>query len=324
MSDNKLTFKDICTHAEDAYRTLFNRKEWPPARHVRDSKAPPASFNLADAMPMTRSEVMLLMQSKSVSAGGNNKGTSSAKTGNCHKCGKPGHWSRECPNGDVTNGNDIRGGSGGRPARSGNGGRLSSDRASRAPTSNRNRSAPSVGNPPFWKTVAPQSGAPITKQHNNRTFNWCLKSKRWTMTHVTATHTGGKAATNNTVPDNRPSVNFSLIQDPSVWSTAAGGYPSMPDVWFGFCAAIDALFPVSWLFLWVLACVSAPHLLDFMQVVGSVFRASAAVAASTFVLLQAMDWDSIALQVSDAAMQLLGLSWLTIKSCWPYSSDSSC
>ncbi len=306
MPDNKLTYKDMCTRAEDAYRTLFDCKEWPPACHARDSKAPPASFNLADAMPMTRSEVMFLMQSKSVGAGGNNKGTSFAKTGNCHKCGKPGHWSRECPNGDATNGNDNGGGSGGRPARNSNGGRLSGDHASRAPTSNRNRSAPSVGIPTSWKTVAPQPGAAITKQHNNRTFNWCLKCKRWTTTHVTATHTGGKAANNNTMPDNCPSVNFSLIQDPSVWSTAAaGGYPSMPDVWFGIRAAVDALFPVSWLFLWVLACGIAPHLLDFMQVVGSVVKASAAVAASTFVLLQAMNWDSIALQVSDAAMQVV-------------------
>jgi hypothetical protein len=79
----------------------------------------------------------------------------------------------------------------------------------------------------------------------------------------------------------------------------------MPDVWFDICAAIDALFPVSWLFLWVLACGIAPHLLDFMQVVVSVVKASAAFAASTFVLLQSMDWDSIALQVSDAAMQVV-------------------
>jgi hypothetical protein len=122
MSDNKLMYKDICTHAEDAYRTLFDRKEWPPARHARDSKAPPASFNLADAMPMTRSEVMLLMQSKSP---GGNKGASSAKTGNCHKCGKPGHWSRKCPNGDTTNAYE-NGGSGGRPARNSTGGRLMS------------------------------------------------------------------------------------------------------------------------------------------------------------------------------------------------------
>ncbi|KAI2502610.1 hypothetical protein MHU86_11875 [Fragilaria crotonensis] len=38
MQVNKLTYKDICAHAEDAYRTLFDRKEWPPARHTRDSR----------------------------------------------------------------------------------------------------------------------------------------------------------------------------------------------------------------------------------------------------------------------------------------------
>jgi hypothetical protein len=302
MSDNKLTYKDICTHAEDTYRTLFDRKEWPPARHARDSKAPPASFNLADAMPMTRSEVMLLMQSKS--PGGGNKGASSAKTGNCHKCGKPGHWSRECPNGDATSNGNENGGSGGRPARNGNGGRSNGDRARQAP-SNGNRSAPSAGNPSSWKTVAPQPGAPITKQHNNRTFNWCLKCKRWTTTHVTATHTGGKAANTN-VPDNRPSVNFSLVQDPSVWSTAVTGCPSISDIWFGIRAAIGALFPASWLILWVLARAIAPHLLDFMQVVGSVVKASAVAAASTFVLFQSIDWNSIALQVGDVAMPVVG------------------
>jgi hypothetical protein len=210
-------------------------------------------------MPMTQYEVMLLMQSKSVGAGGNNKGASSAKTGNCHKCGKPGHWSRKCPIGDATTGNGNRMGSGCCLAHKGNGGRLNGDHSSRAPSSIRNCLAPSVGNPTLWKTVAPQPDAPITKQHNNRTFNWCLKCKRWTSTHVTATHIGGKAANTNAVPDNCPSVNFSLIQNPSVWSTAAaGGNLSMPDVWVGIRAAIDAVFPVSWLFLgfWL---VSLPH-----------------------------------------------------------------
>jgi hypothetical protein len=43
-----------------------------------------------------------------------------------------------------------------------------------------------------------------------------------------------------------------------------------------------------------------------MQVIGSVVKASAIVAASTFVLLQAMDWDSIALHITYAAMQVVG------------------
>jgi hypothetical protein len=37
--DNKLTYKDICTHVEDAYRTPFDCKEWPSACHASDSKA---------------------------------------------------------------------------------------------------------------------------------------------------------------------------------------------------------------------------------------------------------------------------------------------
>ncbi|KAI2509807.1 hypothetical protein MHU86_4660 [Fragilaria crotonensis] len=54
MQVNKLTYKDICAHAEDAYRTLFDRKEWPPARHTR-LKAPPAAFgNMATQSPELR------------------------------------------------------------------------------------------------------------------------------------------------------------------------------------------------------------------------------------------------------------------------------
>ena len=61
MQLNKLTYKDICAYAEDAYRTLFDRKEWPPARHIRNSKAPPAAFGNM-ATPITRAEVLNLNQ----------------------------------------------------------------------------------------------------------------------------------------------------------------------------------------------------------------------------------------------------------------------
>ena len=61
MRQLELTYKDICSQAEDAYRTLYDRKEWPPARNVRDSKAPPATTfgNIATEAnsPITRAEV---------------------------------------------------------------------------------------------------------------------------------------------------------------------------------------------------------------------------------------------------------------------------
>jgi hypothetical protein len=91
MQVNKLTYKDICAHSEDAYRTLFDRKEWSPARHTCDSKAPPAAFGNM-ATPITRAEVLNLIQSKRFT-----NGAGSAKNGVCHKCNKPGHWLRKCP-----------------------------------------------------------------------------------------------------------------------------------------------------------------------------------------------------------------------------------
>lgn len=58
----KLTYKkDICKQAEDTYRTLYDCKEWPPARNVRDSKAPPAALgHIAEEskIPMTRADVL--------------------------------------------------------------------------------------------------------------------------------------------------------------------------------------------------------------------------------------------------------------------------
>ena len=85
QEQNKLTYKDICTHAEDTYHTLQDHKESPPANHARDLKAPPAAFgDLANA-PITRVEVLNLMQSKT------SANISDTKKGIRHNCGKPGH-----------------------------------------------------------------------------------------------------------------------------------------------------------------------------------------------------------------------------------------
>ncbi|KAI2488737.1 hypothetical protein MHU86_25791 [Fragilaria crotonensis] len=134
---------------------LFDRKEWPPARHTRDSKAPPAAFGNM-ATPITRAEVLNLIQSKA-----SNNGAGLAKKGVCHKCNKPGHWSRECPENNKGKG------------RNGNGNERPKDVKS-------------------WKSTPPPSGAPQVKQANGKAFNWCASCKRWTTTHATATHTGVK------------------------------------------------------------------------------------------------------------------------------------
>ena len=41
MIKENLTYKHICTLTEDEYCSQFDLNEWPPARHVKDSKAPP-------------------------------------------------------------------------------------------------------------------------------------------------------------------------------------------------------------------------------------------------------------------------------------------
>jgi hypothetical protein len=46
IQEQKLTYKYICTHAEDTYRTLHDCVEWPPACHARDLKAPPAALRM--------------------------------------------------------------------------------------------------------------------------------------------------------------------------------------------------------------------------------------------------------------------------------------
>ncbi|KAI2510655.1 hypothetical protein MHU86_3766 [Fragilaria crotonensis] len=93
MVAEKLTFQDICRQAEDAYRTQFDRKEWPPASHAPDVRAPSATFGNVATAPagISRAEVLTLIQSQA-------SGTeTTTKKGNCHKCGKPGHWANKCP-----------------------------------------------------------------------------------------------------------------------------------------------------------------------------------------------------------------------------------
>jgi hypothetical protein len=209
MSSLRLTYKDICTQAEDTYRTLFDRKEWPPARHARDSKAPPPAFgHLAVEVnaPITRAEVLTLMQNKPRVGGSPTK-----KPGNCNKCGKPGHWANECPDKQQ-----------------------SSNPRSQRNQSNRQAHV-SASRKPGWRSTPPAAGAPTTKKTDTHTFNWCASCKRWTTTHSTETHTG---VSRNTVSNGTPAASstamFSLVQDPSVWITETQRMPDLSDLFYAF------------------------------------------------------------------------------------------
>ena len=81
MIEQKLTYKDICEQAEDRYRLLFDRNEWPPALNPRDSKAPPSAFgNVAEDKntPLTRADIMAHIQKTP-----SNFSNQTKKPGNC-------------------------------------------------------------------------------------------------------------------------------------------------------------------------------------------------------------------------------------------------
>jgi hypothetical protein len=88
MIKNSLTYKDICTLAEDEYRSQFDLDKWPPARLVKDTKALPSGFtNLTEARVLT-----LIHQAGA--------GSEEKKKGACHGCGSFDHWKRDCPQKD--------------------------------------------------------------------------------------------------------------------------------------------------------------------------------------------------------------------------------
>jgi hypothetical protein len=113
MVKEKLHYKDINNAATKTYRKQSDLGQWPPAKNASDSKAPPAGYgaHLAQTKEWcgTQAEVLAMIQGHAAPEkvwGGTqaevlaliqNAQQNRTKTGNCHNCNKPGHWSRECP-----------------------------------------------------------------------------------------------------------------------------------------------------------------------------------------------------------------------------------
>jgi hypothetical protein len=200
MVDQSLTYMDICQLAEDEYRAQYDNKEWPPAKHVRDSKAVPSSFGANVLYP------------SGSNAGGSGEG---GFKGTCFNCQKEGHMSRDCPSPKTDK------------TRSPNG---------RPPRTNQNRSSPTS-----WKTTAPAPGEPTTRPNerdSEKPFQWCAKCKRYTTSHNTAGHTGGKSKSKDSAAAN---LAGGLVEDASAWHVSLGLDTLVGDVWALFAPYLIAM-----------------------------------------------------------------------------------
>ncbi len=201
------------------YRTEISDGSWAAAKLPSSSRTPTSKFsaNLASSSPSSSSDVqdtregaitkllaLLHLDSspmeKGIARGQSSNGNQGSKpvgaSGNCHICGSPDHWARECPK--KKTGTIVS-----RKGKYHNGNNLGSNNS----RSNKQKS---------WRTTAPTSGSPQTIHKNGRTFHWCAKCRRWSSTHGTAGHTGRSNTTTNN--NDKDSANL-LSVDPGAWCT---------------------------------------------------------------------------------------------------------
>ena len=167
------TYQHICDQAKDLYRVRKDKGEWPPADTPQDKQLLPKPYaNVAVDSPnrsLTAADVLLLIHNA-------NKKSDRKSNVTCYICGQKGHYKSECPS--------LKNQLPGVPAKRG-------DPASKG-----------------WKRTPPGPNDPSTKIVKGKSFHWCAKCVRWSITHDTATHRGKES-------DATPQVNLAV--DPSAW-----------------------------------------------------------------------------------------------------------
>jgi hypothetical protein len=164
-----LGWEDILDLAEERYQLQMQEGNvtWPPACNAKDSKAPPAGFAAANntAVQMLNA----LIQNGAASAGPI-----------CYGCGEAGHVKRDCPKSKGAK-NNRGGAQGSHGNKNGKGGRPKSKNPRfQKPDSNARPSRHEKGHPVYEKEI------------DGKHMFWCGKCQRYTLSHHTGTHTGGK------------------------------------------------------------------------------------------------------------------------------------
>ena len=188
LEDKDLSFLAICQTADNLYDTEVLGSRWEPAVSTVDKSKVPRSFQANLLHPVGSSNPSTMSNNSTL-------------PGNCHICGKPGHWARSCPSKPTNNPRSSSNRNPGRSSQPRPRGGQPPNRGSLRPNGNTNRptsghpTRPSSGggnlsrtnNTPTigWK----QTFVGPTTTHNGRSFKWCAKCNRYSTTHDTAGHT---------------------------------------------------------------------------------------------------------------------------------------
>ena len=201
MIQEEMTYDNICKTVEEEYKNFSENGMWSPTKHAVNSKAITTKplANMAKILKGKELQILNLVQSitDSTCTSGPKKG------GSCHNCGAKDHWRNECPKLKCPTS------TGGKPASRPNHGNHTMT-SSTLKTSKKS-----------WHFTPPGPGKPTSKIHQQHQFKWCGKCNRWTTTHDTATHTGGKGKSNGTPSTLQAHLCLvPEIQDPLAWHLA--------------------------------------------------------------------------------------------------------